>query len=75
MPQKLADKYLLAVGQAIKEKPSSGLNGFEQDGIYSMKDNIAANTCGISIGELDLTVLSHNSCENMSHNVCENHHR
>jgi hypothetical protein len=22
-----------------------------------------------------LTVLSHNSCENLSHNFCENHHR
>jgi succinyl-diaminopimelate desuccinylase len=30
-PQKFADKYLLAVEQAIKEKPSSGLNGFEQE--------------------------------------------
>src|SRR5262245_34532135 len=29
--QKFADKYLLAVEQAIKEKPSSGLNGFEQE--------------------------------------------
>jgi hypothetical protein len=28
-PQKFADKYLLAVEQAIKEKPSSGLNDFE----------------------------------------------
>jgi acetylornithine deacetylase/succinyl-diaminopimelate desuccinylase-like protein/gamma-glutamyl:cysteine ligase YbdK (ATP-grasp superfamily) len=31
MPQKFADKYLLALEQAIKEKPSSGLNGFEQE--------------------------------------------
>jgi len=31
MPQQFADKYLLAVEQAIKEKPSSGLNGFEQE--------------------------------------------
>ena len=31
MPQKFADKYLLAVEEAIKEKPSSGLNGFEQE--------------------------------------------
>jgi succinyl-diaminopimelate desuccinylase len=31
MPQKFADKYLLAVEQATKEKPSSGLNGFEQE--------------------------------------------
>src|SRR6266545_2841720 len=30
-PQKFADKYLLALEQAIKEKPSSGLNGFEQE--------------------------------------------
>jgi acetylornithine deacetylase/succinyl-diaminopimelate desuccinylase-like protein/gamma-glutamyl:cysteine ligase YbdK (ATP-grasp superfamily) len=30
-PQKFADKYLLAVEQAIHEKPSSGLNGFEQE--------------------------------------------
>lgn len=30
-PQKFADKYLLAVEQAVKEKPSSGLNGFEQE--------------------------------------------
>ena len=30
-PQKFADKYLLAVEQAIQEKPSSGLNGFEQE--------------------------------------------
>src|SRR5512145_1928491 len=29
--QKFADKYLLAVEQAIQEKPSSGLNGFEQE--------------------------------------------
>src|SRR6266508_1573269 len=31
MPQKFADKYLLALDQATKEKPSSGLNGFEQE--------------------------------------------
>ena len=31
MPQKFADKYLLALEQAIKEKPESGLNGFEQE--------------------------------------------
>lgn len=31
MAQKFADKYLLALEQAIKEKPSSGLNGFEQE--------------------------------------------
>jgi succinyl-diaminopimelate desuccinylase len=29
--QQFADKYLLAVEQAIKEKPSGGLNGFEQE--------------------------------------------
>ena len=29
--RKFADKYLLAVEQAIKEKPSSGLHGFEQE--------------------------------------------
>jgi succinyl-diaminopimelate desuccinylase len=29
--QKFADKYLLAVEQAIKEKPSGGLHGFEQE--------------------------------------------
>ncbi len=29
--QKFADKYLLAVEQAVKEKPQSGLNGFEQE--------------------------------------------
>jgi succinyl-diaminopimelate desuccinylase len=29
--QKFADKYLLAVEQAAKEKPSGGLNGFEQE--------------------------------------------
>ena len=29
--KKFADKYLLAVEQAIKEKPQSGLNGFEQE--------------------------------------------
>ncbi|HSJ86024.1 MAG TPA: M20/M25/M40 family metallo-hydrolase [Anaerolineales bacterium] len=29
--QKFADKYLLAVEQAIQEKPSGGLNGFEQE--------------------------------------------
>ena len=29
--QKFADKYLLAVEQAVKEKPSGGLNGFEQE--------------------------------------------
>ncbi|GIK09976.1 MAG TPA: M20/M25/M40 family metallo-hydrolase [Anaerolineales bacterium] len=34
MPSSLsqfADKYLLAVEQAVKEKPSGGLNGFEQE--------------------------------------------
>jgi len=32
MPQqKFADKYLLAVEQATKEKPQGGLNGFEQE--------------------------------------------
>lgn len=30
-PQKFADKYLLALEQGIHEKPSSGLNGFEQE--------------------------------------------
>ena len=30
-PQKFADKYLLALEQAAKEKPSGGLNGFEQE--------------------------------------------
>jgi succinyl-diaminopimelate desuccinylase len=30
-PQQFADKYLLALEQAVKEKPSSGLNGFEQE--------------------------------------------
>jgi hypothetical protein len=30
-PQKFADKYLLAVEQALKEKPSGGLNGLEQE--------------------------------------------
>ena len=29
--QKFADKYLLATEQAAKEKPSNGLNGFEQE--------------------------------------------
>ena len=29
--QKFADKYLLALEQASKEKPSGGLNGFEQE--------------------------------------------
>ena len=29
--QKFADKYLLAVEQAIKEKPAGGLHGFEQE--------------------------------------------
>src|SRR5512134_1042995 len=29
--QKFADKYILAVEQAVKEKPSSGLSGFEQE--------------------------------------------
>ncbi len=29
--QQFADKYLLAVEQAMKEKPSGGLNGFEQE--------------------------------------------
>src|SRR5512146_2624952 len=31
MPRKFADKYFLAVEQAIKEKPQGGLNGFEQE--------------------------------------------
>jgi len=30
-PQKFADKYLLAIEQAAKEKPQGGLNGFEQE--------------------------------------------
>src|SRR5512135_3271021 len=30
-PQQFADKYLLALEQAIKEKPQGGLNGFEQE--------------------------------------------
>jgi succinyl-diaminopimelate desuccinylase len=30
-PQKFADKYLLSVEQSLKEKPQSGLNGFEQE--------------------------------------------
>ena len=30
-PSQFADKYLLAVEQAIKEKPQGGLNGFEQE--------------------------------------------
>src|SRR5574339_47507 len=29
--QQFADKYHLAVEQSIKEKPQSGLNGFEQE--------------------------------------------
>lgn len=31
MPQKFADKYMLALEEAIKEKPQGGLNGFEQE--------------------------------------------
>ena len=31
MPQQFAEKYLLATEQASKEKPASGLNGFEQE--------------------------------------------
>src|SRR5512134_834431 len=31
MPQKFADKYSLSVEQSLKEKPHSGLNGFEQE--------------------------------------------
>ena len=31
MPRKFADKYLLAVEQAVKEKPYGGLSGFEQE--------------------------------------------
>ena len=53
MPQQFADKYLLAVEQAAKEKPQGGLNGFEQEWNlldeellgYSMKDRMAVNTC------------------------------
>ncbi len=30
-PSQFADKYLLAVEQAVKEKPQGGLNGFEQE--------------------------------------------
>jgi len=30
-PQKFADKYLLSLEQSLKEKPHSGLNGFEQE--------------------------------------------
>lgn len=58
MPQQFADKYLLAVEQALKEKPQGGLNGFEQEWNlldeellgYSMKDRTAVNTCGIATG-------------------------
>jgi len=35
-PQQFADRYLLALEQAIKEKPSGGLNGFEPNGIAWM---------------------------------------
>lgn len=31
MPQQFSEKYLLAVEQAIKEKPQGGLDGFEQE--------------------------------------------
>lgn len=31
MPQKFADKYMLALEESIKEKPQGGLNGFEQE--------------------------------------------
>jgi succinyl-diaminopimelate desuccinylase len=31
MPQKFADKYLLALEESVKEKPQGGLNGFEQE--------------------------------------------
>jgi len=31
MPQQFADKYMLALEEAIKEKPQGGLNGFEQE--------------------------------------------
>jgi len=31
MPQQCANKYLLTLEQAIKEKPSRGLNGFEPE--------------------------------------------
>jgi len=31
MPQQFADKYMLAIEEAIKEKPGGGLNGFEQE--------------------------------------------
>ncbi len=31
MPRQFADKYLLALEQAVKEKPQDGLNGFEQE--------------------------------------------
>ena len=31
MPQKFADKYFLAIEEAVKEKPQGGLNGFEQE--------------------------------------------
>jgi len=31
MPQQFADRYLLAIEQAIKERPSSRLNSFEPE--------------------------------------------
>lgn len=31
LPHQFADKYLLSLEQSIKEKPQSGLNGFEQE--------------------------------------------
>ena len=40
--KKFADKYLLALEQAIQEKPSSGLNGFEQE--WNLLDQLDLGT-------------------------------
>lgn len=37
MPQQFAEKYMLALEQSIKEKPKSGLAGFEQE--WNLLDN------------------------------------
>jgi succinyl-diaminopimelate desuccinylase len=48
MPQKFADKYYLALEQSIKEKPESGLNGFEQE--WNMLDENLRPLLNVGVG-------------------------
>jgi succinyl-diaminopimelate desuccinylase len=48
MTQKFADKYYLALEQSIKEKPESGLNGFEQE--WNMLDENLRPLLNVGVG-------------------------